>query len=287
MTLQLIGYRCILHRIKPLTTHDPHMFSKNLFLYLHLHHDQNNITKLSSEEETTTTGMTTSSSASRINRLFNKSVRFVEHWWHQASTSPSGTLKHEIFRLGTALINRIPVREWMLWRAHKLALAHDGKSIAYPLTITLDNPGKDSGFESLSTTTSSLNIEQFALISRQALIIQMSRAARYNQAWTWINSASLLPLTILTILPGVKLVWLWVAFRAVARYRAAYGARWLRETLQDVQKVRMVVNEREGSEDNDIKAMCLTDPCTDPEHLTAVRADQESFLQRAQSQGTY
>lgn len=255
--MQVASYRCVLHKLRAQTTNDPYSLSKNIFLYIHLHYKPLLAPPTGKEEGAQ------GQAVSSISTAFHKCVRYGEQKWHEASLSPSGTLKHRVYKFGSWLMHRIPVREWMLWRAYSLAKAHQGKHLNYPLVIH-----------------STGNVERAQW--NKALAAQMTRAARHNKVWSYVNTALLVPVTILTILPGFKLVWAWVAFRAIARHRASIGATWIKETISDSEdRVKELLPGR--AEDGG--------PAAQPEPVEECESElikeHEFITEQARSQKTY
>ena len=209
-------YRCLLLLNSRLPSHPP-------FLYIHLHPNPltaNFESSSSSSKDKKDNGVAKESLSTRI-------IRYGEHKWQQLAQSRPRTPKHFIYRVGNKLIERIPAREWMLWRAYSLSRQFDGIHLYYPLLLEQVDLGA-------TTTPQPKNLAGFAQVAGStlaALRVQLAEAAKKHRFWMWAHSVSLIPVTVLTVLPFVKLVWAWLAFRAVTHYRASIGAKWLADDV--------------------------------------------------------
>ena len=47
-------------------------------------------------------------------------IRYGEDKWFDLSQAPSNSIKGRVYRAGKILVDKIPAKEWMLWRAYAL-----------------------------------------------------------------------------------------------------------------------------------------------------------------------
>lgn len=143
---------------------------------------------------------------SHLNRFLN----WGEAKWQEYGEAPPRSIKGIMYKLGSALLNRIPVTEKQLWRLHALNQhVQAGQSLRF-----------------LEIETGKSYIDEESAI-RASMIKQLNTFAAYHRRWSIFSSVMIIPVAILSILPFGKLFLAWIIFRAVAHYRAYQGAHFL------------------------------------------------------------
>lgn len=161
--------------------------------------------------------------------LSNRVFAYAERKWNDLAQASPHSPKHRIYRLGQRLLSRIPAQEWMLWRFYRFfdhhpeVLKGDSEVVlrceyAIPRELQQVLP---------HSPPAPSNEGPESLIASQLLREAMSRSLARHSFWYRISLGFLPPLTIMTLLPFVKLVWAWVAFRTVTNFRAWQAARIL------------------------------------------------------------
>ncbi len=155
---------------------------------------------------------------SALNRFLN----WGEAKWQEYGEAPPRSIKGIMHRLGSSLLDKIPVTEKQLWRLHALHQHFQ--------------TDQSRRYFEVETGSSALADEQNV---RTELHKQLNALAAVHRRWSIFSSALILPVAILSILPFGKLVLAWIIFRAVAHYRAYQGAHFLARCLtgQDSQLV--------------------------------------------------
>lgn len=140
-------------------------------------------------------------------------IRYGEDKWYDLSQAPSNSIKGRVYRAGKMLVDRIPAKEWMLWRAH--ALHRQNLTQAFAIENYTNEEHQ---------------------VLRWSLKEDFDKSTLIHRRWALIHGFGLLPATVLTFLPGGKLVWAWLAFRLITHQRASIGARWLSSIITDTTK---------------------------------------------------
>lgn len=150
----------------------------------------------------------------------NRFLNWGEAKWQEYGEAPPRSFKGIMHRLGSSLLDKIPVTEKQLWRLHAL---HQH--------LQADTSRRHFEIESGSSIVADeANI-------RSELCKQLNSFAAIHRRWSIFSSVLILPVAILSILPFGKLVLAWIIFRAVAHYRAYQGAHFMARCLagQDAQ----------------------------------------------------
>jgi K+-H+ exchange-related protein len=150
-------------------------------------------------------------------------IRYGEDRWHDLSHAPSHSIKGYVYKAGRALVDKIPAKEWMLWRAYTL----HRQSIAQALTV--EN-----------------YIKEDHQLLRGMLKEEFNNSALIHKRWALIHGVGLIPATVLMLLPGGKLIWAWLAFRFITHQRASIGAKWLSSIIADTTKFTIINNDPGG-----------------------------------------
>ena len=153
----------------------------------------------------------------------DRMIGYGERKWSELEHA-KGFIKRTVYRIGSYLVDKIPMEEAMLWRLYALQRSH---------------------LEELEVYTESLPV------STQSISSHLRDLERKHRRWSWIHGLGLIPVTILTVLPGVKLVWAWLAFRCITHYRASEGARWF-STLLHRNHIKFIATEDASSSFTDL-----------------------------------
>ena len=192
------------------------------FLFLHL---SKSLTRINNPS----TGLNRRSALTRF-------LNWGEAKWQEYGEANPRTFKGLIHRIGSGLLDKIPVSEKQLWRFHALHqhFKDGGKGKALEIetgSIYLTNPNTEQSLK-------------FDLIS------QLNYWASYHRRWSIFSTCLILPVAILSILPFGKLVLAWIIFRAVAHWRAFEGAHFLlrcfnyerQDNVSDISPVKLIFN---------------------------------------------
>jgi hypothetical protein len=148
--------------------------------------------------------------------LLHRLIAWGEHKWTAYGAAPPRTLKSLVYRAGTWLTDRLSTEEEFYRRLYPLSL---------PKTLLPADPLR-------VVVVSETPLGDQDRMQLLYLLRDRAAAARRRHGFWWkCNACLLLPVTLLTVLPGVKLLLAWVAFRAVTRFRAWRGAAWLADRL--------------------------------------------------------
>jgi hypothetical protein len=160
--------------------------------------------------------------------------------WQEYSEASPRSFKGVIHRIGSSLLDKIPVSEKQLWRFHTLHQhfrdVGEGKVKVKALEI-----------ETGSIYLTNPNIEQSLKFD---LISQFNNWASYHRRWSIFSTCLILPVAILSILPFGKLFLAWIIFRAVAHWRAFQGAHFLlrcfnyerQDNISDISPIKLISN---------------------------------------------
>lgn len=173
--------------------------------------------------------------------LFTKILNWGEEKWQEYSEAKPRSIKGMMHKVGSILLNRIPVTEKQLWKLHAL---HQ-----YIQQNENEKKGKinDLEIETGSIYLSNPGTEQSI---RLDLISQFNSWAAYHRRWSIFSSVLIFPVAILSILPFGKLFLAWVIFRAVAHWRAYQGAHFLvrcfnynrQHQIKDIMPIKFISN---------------------------------------------
>ena len=164
-------------------------------------------------------------------------LNWGESKWQEYGEASPRSFKGIIHRIGSSLLDKIPVSEKQLWRLHAVHenLKDEGK-------------GKVLEIETGSIYLKNPNIEQSLKFD---LVSQLNNWAAYHRRWSIFSTCLILPVAILSILPFGKLFLAWMIFRAVAHWRAFQGAHFLlrcfnyerQDKLFDILPIKLVSNQ--------------------------------------------
>lgn len=208
----------------PLLNHSSTTSSNAIsFLFVHL---GKSLTKSANP----TTGLTRRSPLSKF-------LNWGESKWQEYGEASPRSIKGIMYRIGSSLLDKIPVTEKQLWRLNALQqhFQNDPK------------PPKTLEIETGSCYLDSPSIEQ---VIKFDLIHQYNSWAAYHRRWSIFSSCLIIPVAILSILPFGKLFLAWIIFRAVAHWRAYQGAHFLlrcfnfdrQDKITDILPVKFVLN---------------------------------------------
>ena len=164
-------------------------------------------------------------------------LNWGESKWQEYGEASPRSFKGIIHRIGSSLLDKIPVSEKQLWRLH--AVHENFKD---------EGKGKVLEIETGSIYLKNPNIEQTLKFD---LISQLNNWAAYHRRWSIFSTCLILPVAILSILPFGKLFLAWMIFRAVAHWRAFQGAHFLlrcfnyerQDKLFDILPIKLVSNQ--------------------------------------------
>lgn len=192
------------------------------FLFLHL---SKSLTRVNNPS----TGLNRRSALTRF-------LNWGEAKWQEYGEAAPRSFKGLIHKVGSSLLDKIPVSEKQLWRLHALHqhFQDGGKGKALEIetgSIYLTNP----------------NVEQSLKFD---LISQLNNWAAYHRRWSIFSTCLILPVAILSILPFGKLFLAWIIFRAVAHWRAFQGAHFLlrcfnyerQDIVSDISPIKLISN---------------------------------------------
>ena len=147
-------------------------------------------------------------------------IQYGEYKWHDLSQAPSNSIKGRVYRVGKLLIDKIPAKDWMLWRAYAL----HRQNIAQPFVV-----------------------ENYIKGDHQCLRLALKEgfdgSAVIHRRWAFIHGFGLIPGVVLALLPGGKLLWAWLAFRFITHQRASIGAKWLSSIVTDPTTFALLDND--------------------------------------------
>lgn len=166
-------------------------------------------------------------------------LNWGESKWQEYGEASPRSFKGIIHRIGSCLLDKIPVSEKQLWRLHAVHehFKTEGKG-----------KGKVLEIETGSIYLTNPTIEQSLKFD---LISQLNNWAAYHRRWSIFSSCLILPVTILSILPFGKLFLAWMIFRAVAHWRAFQGAHFLsrcfnyerQDDVLDISPIELISNQ--------------------------------------------
>lgn len=216
-------------RENPLSTASSPLLSSAIpvpFLFLHL---SKSLTKVNNPS----TGLNRRSTLTKF-------LNWGEAKWQEYGEAKQRSFKGIIHRIGSSLLDRIPVSEKQLWRLHAL---HQHLQTSPSSTTT-----KSLEIETGSIYLTNPSIEQSLKFD---LISQFNNWAAYHRRWSIFSTCLILPVAILSILPFGKLFLAWIIFRAVAHWRAFQGAHFLlrcfnyerQDKISDILPIKLVQNQ--------------------------------------------
>lgn len=193
------------------------------FLFVHLN---KSLTKTNNP----TTGLKRGSPLTRF-------LNWGEAKWQEYGEASPRSLKGIMHRIGSSLLDKIPVTEKQLWRLHALHQHFQ------------TDPGKTKSME-IETGSCYLENPSVEQAIKFDLIHQYNAWAAYHRRWSIFSSCLIIPVAILSILPFGKLFLAWIIFRAVAHWRAYQGAHFLvrcfnydrQDKIADILPIKLVPN---------------------------------------------
>lgn len=192
------------------------------FLFVHL-------SKLMTKYNNATTGLNRRGYLSRF-------LNWGEGKWQEYGEASPRSIKGIMHRIGSVLLDKIPVTEKQLWRLHALH-QHSQQG----------NLGKRLEIETGSCYLGDASLEQSIKFD---LIGQFNNWAAYHRRWSIFSSCLIIPVAILSLLPFGKLFLAWVIFRAVAHWRAYQGAHFMircfnfdrQDRISDILPIKFISN---------------------------------------------
>jgi hypothetical protein len=137
-----------------------------------------------------------------VSRLLQKG----ELLWTSYSQAPPNSIKGTLYSIGTRLIARLPPQEYQLRKLYNVDLSRVNGNASFLVNDELaSQPTK--------------------------ILAWLCRQEQFHSRWWRIHALMTIPVTILTILPGVKAVLAWIIFRAVTHWRAQRGSKLLYELV--------------------------------------------------------
>ena len=137
-----------------------------------------------------------------ISRLLQKG----ESKWTSYSLAPSNSLKGTLYSFGTRLMARLPPQEYQFRKLYNVDLSRVNGNASFLVNDEIGSqPAK--------------------------VLAWLCRQEQFHSKWWKIHALLTIPVTILTILPGVKAVLAWIMFRAVTHWRAQKGSKLLYEMI--------------------------------------------------------
>lgn len=194
------------------------------FLFVHL---SKSLTRTSNP----TTGLNRRSYLARF-------LNWGESKWQEYSEASPRSIKGIMHRIGTALLDKIPVTEKQLWRLHALHQHFTDQKL---------KTGSKLEIETGSCYLTDASAEQSLKFD---LINQLNLWAAFHRRWSIFSTCLILPVAILSILPFGKLFLAWIIFRAVAHWRAFQGAHFLvrcfnfdrQDAISDILPIKFISN---------------------------------------------
>ena len=141
-------------------------------------------------------------------------LNWGEAKWQEYGEANPRSFKGLMHKIGSSLLDRIPVGEKQLWRFNALN---------QHFQLNCDK-GKVLEIETGSIYLKNPIVEQSLKFD---LISQFNALAAYHRRWSIFSTCLIFPVAILSILPFGKLFLAWIIFRAVAHWRAFQGAHFL------------------------------------------------------------
>lgn len=182
-----------------------------------------------------------SNPATGLNRRspLTRFLNWGESKWQEYGEASPRSIKGVMHRIGSTLLDKIPVTEKQLWRLHALN-QHFQSDLEQVRNKNLE-------IETGSCYLGNPSLEQSVKFD---LISQYNSWAAYHRRWSIFSSCLIIPVAILSILPFGKLFLAWIIFRAVAHWRAYQGAHFLvrcfnfdrQDKITDILPVKLVTN---------------------------------------------
>jgi hypothetical protein len=145
--------------------------------------------------------------------LVSRLIQKGESLWISYSQAPPNSLKGTLYTLGTRLMARLPPQEFQLRKLYNVDLSRVNGNASFIVSDEIaSQPAK--------------------------VLAWLGRQEQFHGKWWRIHAFMTVPVTILTILPGVKAVLAWIIFRAVTHWRAQRGSKLLYE-LVNQGKIKM------------------------------------------------
>ena len=143
-------------------------------------------------------------STTLLSRLLHKG----ELMWDKYSKAPPKTFRYALYSLGTRLMARLPPQEYQFRQLYNI-----------------------------KSPQGTLECNEHLATQPAKIISHLSREEQKHRWWWKLHAGLCVPVTILTVLPGVKAILAWIVFRAVTHWRAQQGVRKLTEALNNGQVI--------------------------------------------------
>lgn len=157
--------------------------------------------------------------ASSRKSLINRILSYGETKWHSLSSYPTSSIRGRIYKLGTGLIERIPLQERMLWRIYTFIgeRLEDGKL----------SPHRNKGPPAVPPIeVAQVDLEHPEILQKDLMTLINGQMALHRR-WRFYHGVAIIPALCLSLLPFVKLWLAWEIFRTVTHHRAFLAAQWL------------------------------------------------------------
>jgi hypothetical protein len=184
------------------------------------------------------TKLTNPSTGLHRRSVLTRFLNWGEAKWQEYGEASPRSIKGFMHRIGTALLNKIPVTEKQLWRLHALQqhISHCGPNRPSTLEIETGSTYLDN-----SITEQSVRFD---------LMGQLNSWAAFHRRWSIFSGVLIVPMAILSILPFGKLFLAWIIFRAVAHWRAYQGSHFLircfnydrQDSISDILPAKFINN---------------------------------------------
>jgi len=166
-------------------------------------------------------------------------LNWGEAKWQEYGEAAPRSIKGIMHRIGSKLLDKIPITEKQLWRLHALH-QHISHLKGGPQHSTLEI---ETGSIYLANSITEQSV-------RYDLMSQLNTWAAFHRRWSIFSGVLIVPIAILSILPFGKLFLAWIIFRAVAHWRAYQGSHFLircfnydrQHSIHDILPVKLVTN---------------------------------------------
>lgn len=174
-------------------------------------------------------------------RTLTKFLNWGEAKWQEYGEAPQRSIKGVMYRIGSFLLDKIPITEKQLWRLNSV---HQHFVHLEPADL------RRMRLLEIETGSIYLTDEMAEQTLKFDLTAQLNAWAAYHRRWSIFSSCMIVPVAILSILPFGKLFLAWIIFRAVAHWRAYRGAHFLsrcfnfdrQDRISDILPVKLTVN---------------------------------------------
>lgn len=155
--------------------------------------------------------------------LISRFIHKGELMWEKYAAAPQNTFRYALYSLGTRLMARLPPQEFQFRQVYNLKCPEGNLECCKELAM---QPAK--------------------------IMAHLGREERRHGWWWRVHAGLSVPVTILTILPGVKAVLAWILFRTVTHWRAQKGILNMTEAINSgklVIKHNSMLDEIKKAED--------------------------------------